>query len=261
MTTFNNLLIEHKDRQCWITINRPTVLNALNRETIHEITQAVREMAAKSEVNTLVITGAGEKSFVAGADISEIRSLSKVSAHQFAQAGHDCMTAIENCGKPVIAAVNGYCLGGGMELALACDVIYASEKAVMGLPEVALGIFPGWGGTQRLPRLIGRNRAKELIYTGRKLTAAEAFSWGIVNKVFPAGELLGAVQALATEIGRQGPAAVALAKRAIDEGTFESLEKGLSIEREVWSDCFTTEDAKEGLAAFVEKRKPMFKGI
>jgi len=255
-----NILVETKAHQAWVTINRPKVLNALNLETINELTQTMRELDARRDVTVVIVTGAGDKAFVAGADISEIRALGHATAHQFAHAGHDCMNAIDRLTKPVIAAVNGYCLGGGMELALACDFIYASDKAVMGLPEVGLGIFPGWGGTQRLPRIIGRNKAKELIFSGRKLTALEAQAWGIVNRVVPATELTAAVQMAAQEIGMQGPAAVALAKKSVNEGCFQTLDKGLEVEREIWSDCFKTEDAKEGLAAFLEKRKPVFQG-
>ena len=170
------------------------------------------------------------------------------------------MNAVENCRRPVIAAVNGFCLGGGLELALACDFIYASEKAKLGLPEVGLGLFPGWGGTQRLTRLLGKNRAKEVIFSGRMFTAVEAYQMGIVNKVCKPETFLTDCRAVAEEISKKGPIAVSLAKRLINEACNTALTEGLALERSAFSDCFKTEDLKEGLAAFLEKRAPQFKG-
>jgi enoyl-CoA hydratase len=206
------------------------------------------------------MTGAGDKAFIAGADIEAMVEMDKNDASNFVHIGHDAMRTIEECTKPVIAMVNGYALGGGTETAMACDFVYASESAKFGLPEVSLGIFPGFGGTQRLPRYIGEQRAKELIFTGRMLTATDAYNWGIVNKVVPAEQLLEETIKLAHEIIKRGQVAVRLAKRAINQGMYQPLREGLEIERDTFIECFASSDRKEGMKAFIERREPEFKG-
>lgn len=256
----SNLIVEPKGKHCWITINRPQQLNALDLETLNELHKVVQNQSENESVISIIITGSGDKSFVAGADIPSIKQLNQQTASEFAHAGHECFEAIELCAKPVIAAVNGYCLGGGFELALSCDFIVASSNAVFGLPEVSLGIFPGWGGTQRLPRVIGRNRARELIFTAAKLKADEALQWGIVNHVCQPEELDAKINQILQQLEKQAPVAVSLAKKAVREGMQISLDQGLARERDIWTECFRTEDAKEGLLAFIEKRKPTFIG-
>jgi enoyl-CoA hydratase len=197
---------------------------------------------------------------VAGADIAEMKAMNPAEALIFSRLGHDVLGVIEGLGKPVIAAVNGFALGGGLEIALACDFIYASEKAKLGVPEVTLGIFPGFGGTQRLPRLIGKGRAKELIFTGRMIDAAEAYDIGIVNKVFPPDKLMEEVFKTARAIAQNGPVAVTLAKGAVNAGYDQGREEGEALEMTAWGNAFATADQKEGMGAFLEKRKPQFKG-
>ncbi len=256
----HNLLLETKDHIAWITINRPQQMNALNAETLQEIRAAVEECAAQAEVRVLVLTGAGDKAFVAGADIKAMAAMEFEQAQAFCRLGHACMNAIERAPKPVIAMVNGFALGGGCELALACDWIYASDNARFALPEVTLGLFPGFGGTQRLARIVGKAKALELICSGRQLMAAEASAWGIVNKVVPFSELRGAVEQLAVTIARNSPAAIALAKEAVLGGCNGGLQAGLDLEQQIFPRCFQTQDRVEGLQAFVEKRKPNFTG-
>ena len=202
-----NLLIETTDGIGILTINRPQSLNALNTEVVEELEAALREMEQNAGVKVVVITGAGEKAFVAGGDIKEMANMDPAAGRLFAQRGHRMIQYVEKMKKPVIAAVNGYALGGGLELALACDFIYASEKARLGLPEVTLGIMPGFGGTQNLARLIGPNRAKEMIFSGRQLTAQQARDWGIVNEVVPVEELMTRVMEIAQKIATTGPSA------------------------------------------------------
>ena len=208
----------------------------------------------------VILTGSGEKAFVAGADISGMKEMNALQAREFCNLGHRAMRMVANCKKPIIAAVNGFCLGGGFELALACDFIYASEHAKLGLPEVNLGLFPGFGGTQRLARLIGKNRAKELIYTARMLSAHEALDWGIANRVCTPDELLTQAKTTAKEIMSKAPVAVELAKEVINHGTDLDLGSGLTLERNTFPLVFATEDQVEGVTAFLEKRKANFKG-
>jgi enoyl-CoA hydratase len=257
---FKNLQIENNQGFAILRINRPQALNALNGEVLQELCQMFREINENPEIKVVAITGAGEKAFVAGADIASMKTMTTLEAKQFCDLGHHAMRWIETCRKPVIAAVNGFALGGGMELALACDFIYASELAKMGLPEVNLGIFPGFGGTQRLSRLIGKNKAKELIFSARTLSAHEAFEWGIVNKVCSPVELLKDVELTAREIMKKGPLAISLAKEAVNEGTDLDIVSGLAIERGIFPMVFATEDRVEGVTAFLEKRKAEFKG-
>lgn len=254
------LLLEKKDWIATVTVNREKAMNALNPDVLKEIRDCFSSLSNDSEVRAVMITGAGEKAFIAGADIAAMNQMTPAEALEFARLGHSAMNAIDQCRKPVIAAVNGFCLGGGLELSLSCDFIYASEKARLGLPEVGLGLFPGWGGTQRLPRLVGKGKAKEVILTGRLFSAQEAFAFGIVNKVCKPEELLNDARTTAAEIAKKGPAAVAMAKQMINEGFDLPLPQGLSREVETFPKCFSTEDLKEGLAAFLEKRPAQFKG-
>ncbi|WP_333593451.1 enoyl-CoA hydratase-related protein [Anaerospora hongkongensis] len=258
--TYRNVLFEKEDSIGLLTINRPQVLNALNRETMTEISQVVGKIATDPEVAVLIITGAGEKSFVAGADISEMRTLSALEGRAWSKFSQATFNAIENLPQPVIAAVNGYALGGGCELAMSCDIRIASDKAKFGQPEVLLGVVAAFAGTQRLPRLVGKGRAKELLFTGDQIDAAEACRIGLVNKVVPAGELLTAAKALAAKIISRGPVAVQLCKAAVNEGLDMDLESAQAYEAEVFGLCFATADQKEGMNAFVEKRPAKFTG-
>jgi enoyl-CoA hydratase len=252
-----NLILERAKEVALITINRPHVLNALNRDTLSELFESFSELNADQGVKVIIITGSG-KAFVAGADISEMKDYSPEQAREFTTLGHMTMDSIQNAEKPVIAAVNGYALGGGLELALACDIILASETALLGVPEVNLATIQGFGGTQRLPRLIGKSLAKELIFTGDTVTAKRAYEMGMVNRVFPSDDLLPEARKMALKIAQKGPVALKLAKRVIDDGYDMKLPEGCKLEREAFVDCFNTSDRKEGMKAFLEKRKPNF---
>ncbi len=243
-----------------IAINRPKALNALNLATLTELKDVVEKIAVDKAVQVVIITGAGEKSFVAGADIVEMSTKNAVEGRVWGQVGQNIFTEIENLPQPVIAAVNGFALGGGCELACACDIRYASENAKFGQPEVGLGITPGFGGTQRLTRVVGRGHAKELIYTANIIDAQEALRIGLVNKVVPQAELMDAVMKLAKTITKKAPVAVQLAKAAINRGINCDVVTGISYEAEVFGLCFATADQKEGMKAFIEKRKPTFEG-
>lgn len=243
-----------------VTIDRPKALNALNRQVLTELELIIGQVAAQPSVRALIVTGAGEKAFVAGADIAEMAGMSMAEALAFGELGHRVFDSLGRLSIPVIAAVNGFALGGGAELALACDFIYASEKAKMGLPEVTLAVIPGFGGTQRLTRLVGRARAKELIFTGEMIDAARAKDMGLVLDVLPVGELMAHCKKIAATIGQRGPLAVAQAKRAIDEGADRSLKEGNAIERDGFAKLFGTADQREGMAAFLGKRAPAFSG-
>lgn len=258
--SYRNVIIEIIDNIGWLTINRPAQLNALNLETISEITDAIGQMNHDRTAKVVAITGAGDRAFVAGADIAAMREMDSTQATKFATAGHDCMRAIEECSKVVIAAVGGFALGGGTELALACDIIYASETAKFGLPEVKLGVYPGFGGTQRLPRLIGAAKAREIIFSGRIFDAAYAYEIGFANKVVPLAKLKEEVSKLAREIMANGPVAVALAKKLILEGMSLPFSQALNNEQAHFSKIFETSDRIEGLTAFLEKRPPCFSG-
>ncbi|MBN1255441.1 MAG: enoyl-CoA hydratase/isomerase family protein [Deltaproteobacteria bacterium] len=258
--SYKNLLVEVADGIAFVKINRPKALNALNRETLLELQQALKELQGKKDAQIIVLTGEGGKAFVAGADIAEMKDMNPTEALAFSRLGHETLGMIENFTKPVIAAVNGYALGGGLEIALSCDFIYVSETAKLGVPEVTLGIFPGFGGTQRLPRLIGKGRAKELIYTGKMIDAQEAYNQGIANKVFPADKLMEEVTQVARTIAQNGPMAVSMAKDAVNAGYDMGAEEGEVIEMTAWGNSFATHDQKEGMGAFLEKRKPQFKG-
>ena len=254
------LIIEDSEKLRSITINRPDKLNALNGEVIVELAEALAAAAADADVRAVVITGAGEKAFVAGADIAEFVGLSPAEAQAFAARGQAVFSSIEAMRKPVVAAVNGFALGGGCELALACHLRIASATARFGQPEVKLGLIPGYGGTQRLPRIVGAGRALELLLTGRMVDAPTALAWGLVNKVVEPGELRSAARALAHEILAVSPMAVGRCLEAVTVGNELPLEKGLEFEASRFGLCFATEDMREGTSAFLEKRPPAFTG-
>ncbi|MDA8428497.1 MAG: enoyl-CoA hydratase-related protein [Geobacteraceae bacterium] len=255
-----DLLIETNDGVALLTINSPRTMNALNSRILGELECALYGLNLDPAVRAVVLTGAGDKAFVAGADIKEMSAMTSFEAHQFGLKGQRVMMLIEKMTKPVIAAVNGYALGGGLELALACDFIYASEKARFGFPEVTLGIMPGFGGTQNLPRLIGPNRANEMIFTGKMLTARKASEWGIVNEVFTPEELLPKALDTAKAIAQTGTLAVTYAKDAIANGLNMGKEDGFRYEASLFGVLFATADQKEGMGAFIEKRTAAFQG-
>ena len=257
---YSSLELSSTDGIATLIFNRPKSLNALNTALLGELTAALDSILNDESIRVLILTGAGEKSFIAGADISEITTLSPLAAKKFAQLGQESISKLQALPIPVIAAVNGFALGGGCEMALACDFIYASEKALFGLPEINLGIIPGFGGTQRLPRLIGANRAKEMIFTGKHLTAAEAKDIGLVNKIFAPEELLAAATETARLITSKGKASLYAAKQTVNQGLNTDLGTGLAIERDAFALCLASPDAKEGTAAFLEKRKAVFSG-
>lgn len=257
---YENLLVEITEGIGTVSINRPKALNALNTETLSQLQQVFRDLEGDPAVRVVILTGAGDRAFVAGADILEMKDMSCLEAVRFSEFGHATLAQIEGLAKPVIAAVNGFALGGGLEIALACDFVFASEKAKFGLPEVTLGIFPGWGGTQRLPRLIGKARAKELILTGSMISAEEAREWGIVNRIFSAESLLEETRKVAKKIASNGPIAVQLAKTTIDQAHDLPLAAGSHMAAVSFGNCFTTKDQKEGMTSFLEKRKPQFTG-
>lgn len=257
---WKNVLLTGENEIGILTINRPKALNALNTETLREMQAALREIGNHPEWKVLILTGAGEKAFVAGADIAEMRGMNSMEALNFSKLGHLTLRMIQDLDRPVIAAVNGFALGGGTEIALACDFIYASENAKFGLPETTLGVFPGFGGTQRLPRLIGKAKAKELIFTGKMVNAQEAYEMGLVNRVFPLSSLMEETKKVALQIAGNGQVAVRLAKMVIDSGFNLELAEACSLESYAFSITFTTEDQKEGMGAFLEKRKPTYKG-
>lgn len=257
---FKNLLLENSDGITTVTVNRREALNALSSSVIAELECALYELGLDEAVKVVVLTGAGDKAFVAGADIREMSAFSSIEAHEFAARGQRLMLLISRMRKPVIAAVNGYALGGGLELALACDFIYASETAKLGFPEVGLGIMPGFGGTQSLARLIGPNKAKELVFSGRTISAAKALEWGIVNELFSPEELLSKTLATARDIAAKGPLGVGYAKDAIANGLNMNKEDGFRYEASLFGVLFATGDQREGMGAFLEKRTAEFAG-
>lgn len=256
---YQNLLIDIKDKIAIITINRPDKLNALNSQTMVELKNAFNELNINDEVYVVILTGSGEKAFVAGADISELNKLDMISGKEFSEKGQDVFNTIENLNKPVIAAVNGFALGGGCEIALACHIRLASENAKFGQPEVNLGIIPGYGGTQRLTRLINSGRAMEYILTGDMIDANEAFRIGLVNHVYPANELINKAIDMAKKIISKGQNAIRLTVNAVNIVNEVSSREGQNYEASLFALCCGTEDFKEGTMAFLEKRKPSFK--
>ncbi len=243
-----------------VTIDNQPTLNALNHPTLTQLDRIFETLAGNSEVKGVIITGGGEKSFVAGADISEFNQVKADSAAAFMARGQRIFDKIEAFDRPVIAAINGFALGGGNELAMCCDIRIAAENAVFGQPEVSLGIIPGYGGTQRLPRLIGPGKAKEIIFADERLPAQEAFRLGLVQRVVPKGQAVEEAKKLLKRILGKGPVAIKMAKKAINEGLGMPLRKGLDLEAQCQSICFSTEDKDEGAKAFMEKRPPNFKG-
>ena len=250
-----NVLIAKEGHVATITINRPKALNALSTAVLTDLNAALDEVAADQDVYALIITGAGEKSFVAGADIAEMKDKSVEEAAEYGKFGNAVFRKIETFRCPVIAAVNGFALGGGCELAMSCDIRVASENAVFGQPEVGLGITPGFGGTQRLARLVGAGIAKEMIYTARNIKADRAAQIGLVNKVVAAEELSATVMKMAQGIAKNAPIAVAYAKKAINNGLQTDIDSGIAIEVEEFSNCFATEDQTYGMTSFLEKVK------
>ena len=257
MSTFENILVETRGRVGLVTLNRPKQLNALNDALMEELGAALKAFDADDAIGAVVLTGSA-KAFAAGADIGAMAKWSYMEVYKsdYITRNWETLCSVR---KPVIAAVGGFALGGGCELAMACDIRIASEKAKFGQPETGLGITPGFGGTQRLPRLVGKGRAKELLFTADMIDAAEAYRIGLVNKVVPPEELMEAAKALAGRIMKRSAAAVQLAKAAVNRGIEAGLENGIAYEAEVFGLCFATEDQKEGMTAFVEKRKPEFK--
>ncbi|HHY61231.1 MAG TPA: crotonase [Clostridia bacterium] len=258
--SFNNILCEKEGPVAVITINRPQVLNALNAETLQELEAALDQIERDREIRVVIITGAGEKAFVAGADISFMQNLTPLEAKQFARLGQKVFSKIENLPQPVIAAINGYALGGGCELAMACDIRVASTRAKLGQPEVNLGLIPGFGGTQRLTRLVNPGLAKEILFTADTYDAETAKQIGLVNHVVPPEELMPFCKAMAGRIASKGPVAVQLCKEAVNDGLEMDLEKALIHEADLFGVVFATQDRAEGIAAFLEKRKPEFTG-
>lgn len=242
----------------WVTINRPKALNAFNTEVLRSLRAAVEQIRNDAGTKVVIVTGAGEKAFVAGADITEVQKMSPLEAKDFSDLIHATLDEIAALPQPVIAAINGFALGGGCELALACDLRIAADTAKLGLPEVAIGVFPGGGGTQRLPRLVGSARAKYLIFTGEAITAAESERIGLVNKVVPRENLVDEVMALAIKISAQGPLAVRLAKEAVNKGAGMELGEAQALEAGLFALVFSSPEQKEGMTAFIEKRKPNF---
>jgi len=259
--SFENLRYEKRNQIAFITISRPRVLNALNVYTVQELDRAFQSIRDDVDVRVAVLTGDGEKAFVAGADINEFAGLSVVEAEAFSQRGQALFSLIENCGKPVIAAVNGFALGGGCELALACTMRIASENARFGQPEIKLGIIPGYGGSQRLPRLVGKGRALQILLTGEMIEANEALRLGLVNAVLPSERLLPAAEVIANKIIANAPIAVRYCIDAVNRGSNMTLEEGLAYEATLFGLCFSTADKTEGTRAFLEKRSPQFKGV
>ena len=257
---YKNVLTKKEDGLGWIIINRPQRLNALNAETIKELYQAFLSFEGDAEVKAVILTGSGEKAFVAGADIEELSRLDKSTGEKYVLEGQKLTVLIESLKKPVIAAVNGYALGGGTELALSCHIRIGSEKAKMGQPEVKLGLIPGFGGTQRLARLVGKGKALELILSGKMIDSQEALTIGLLNRVVPHEELSSTCEAFAREIAANAPLALEYSIQAVNKGLDQTLEEGLLLEAKLFGDACATEDSKEGTQAFLEKRKANFRG-
>ncbi|MBN2065298.1 MAG: enoyl-CoA hydratase/isomerase family protein [Candidatus Thermoplasmatota archaeon] len=256
---YSNILIEKKDGIGTIKINRPAMLNALNKETIIELTEAVKELENDDSIKVVILTGEG-KAFIAGADIKQMKEMTPAEAKTFAELGHNLLMNIEKSRLPFIAAVNGYALGGGCEVMMACDICIVANSAKIGQPEINLGIHPGFGGTQRLPRLVGRMKAKELLLTGDNIDANEAHRIGLANRVVPDDKIMEEAQKLANNITSKSSVQTDFIKALVNKGMDVDLPKACSLEIEYFSKSFRTEDQKEGMAAFLDKRKPNFKG-
>ena len=257
---FDNLLLERDGLVAIVTINRPTVLNALNSQTLDDLRRVILELRHDDTVRGVVMTGAGEKSFVAGADINELAVQTPTSGREHALRGQHVFDLIENMGKPVVAAINGYALGGGCELAMACTLRIAADTAKIGQPEIALGLIPGYAGTQRLPRLVGAGRALEIMLTGTPISADEALRIGLVNRVVPASDLLAEARRLASQLAVHAPIAARYIINAVNKGVQMAFAEACQYEATLFGLVASTDDMKEGTAAFLEKRKPVFKG-
>jgi enoyl-CoA hydratase len=256
---YKNIIVEKKDGIGTIKINRPKVLNALNRETILDLLKAIEELERNKDIKVVILTGEG-KAFIAGADIKQMKDMTVLEAKEFAELGHSLPMKIENSRLPFIAAINGYALGGGCEIFMSCDICIAATNAKLGQPEINLGINPGFGGTQRLPRLVGRMRAKELLLTGRNLDAEEAYRIGLVNMVVDDEKLMEETEKLAKKIAGKSSVQTNFIKSLVNKGVDIDMYTGCSLEISYFSSSFSTYDQKEGMAAFLEKRKPEFKG-
>jgi len=257
---FKFIIYEKSEGVATITLNRPEALNAFSKEVVEEILWALQDVKSDENVRVVVLTGAGEKAFSAGADIKAMAGMTALKARELSLMGESLCLALENLEKPVIAAINGYALGGGLEVAMACDLRIASENARMGQTETNIGLIPGWGGTQRLARLVGMTKAKELVFTGKMFDARAAEQLGIVNIVAPADKFRETVRQFALELASRPPVAVKVAKALINKGANMSLDSALALEREGFGVVASSEDFKEGVSAFTEKRKPVFKG-
>jgi len=258
--TLDNVLYEKRGAIAYVTVNRPKVLNALNHGTWADLRTAFEDARDDAAVRGVIVTGAGDKAFIAGADISELRSLTAVEAEDSTREGQAVLDLVENLGKPVIAAVNGFALGGGCETAMACTIRVASENAKFGQPEVRLGIIPGAGGTQRLPRLVGKGRALKLILSGEIISAQEGYRIGLVNEVVPSADLIQRAEAILAQINSNAPLAVKFSLEAVNQGLETSQSEGLLLEASLFAICAASEDKREGTSAFLEKRAPQFHG-
>jgi enoyl-CoA hydratase len=258
--TFENILLEKKNSIAYVTVNRPKVLNALNMATMEELRAAFHDIKGDSSVRVVILTGSGEKAFIAGADIGELAKHDAVTGKEYTHRGQSVLNLIENLTKPVIACLNGFALGGGCEIAMACTMRLASDNAKLGQPEVKLGIIPGYGGSQRLPRLVGKGLAMQMVLAGEMITAQEAYRIGLVNEVTAPADLIPRAEAIAAKIIANAPLAVQYAMEAVNKGMEMTLAEGLYLEAVLFAVACSSEDKKEGTTAFLEKRPPVFKG-
>jgi len=259
--TLENVLYEKKGAIAYVTLNRPKVLNALNQRTWQDLRGAFEDARDDADVRGVILTGAGDKAFIAGADISELAQVTAIQAETSSTYGQEVLNLVENLGKPVVAAINGFALGGGCETAMACTIRLATESARFGQPEVKLGVLPGGGGTQRLPRLVGKGRALQLILSGEMISAQEAYRIGLVNEVVPAADLIPRAEAILKQIFANAPLAVRYSLEAVNKGLETSQTEGLALEASFFGLCAGTEDKQEGTQAFLQKRAPQFKGL